>query len=191
MAAIARRMVIGGMMSLPLVWSGTAHGRLGDVRGPGAGMTEAGASWDGFLTLANEYLRAQQKRLKAEYGLGTWQRFDMDQTTGTLTFSTAGKAGVIADIQVVGSTSKLTDTWLWSWGNASILDAMKQDMATVRTYGETHGFDRLTTRKWGGDDADGWEMTAAAYILRPQGAYRAPDDKSAVFMIMRKVRRVS
>jgi hypothetical protein len=50
-------------------------------------------SWDEFLTLAVEYLTAQQERLSSELGLGHWPRYDFDQETGTLTFSAKGRPG--------------------------------------------------------------------------------------------------
>lgn len=148
--------------------------------------------WDEFLTLAVEYLTAQQERLRTELSLGHWPRYDFDQETGTLIFSTEGKAGAIADIQVVGSTGESSGTWLWSWGNDSILEPVKRDMDSVRAYGETHGFEKLIARKWPGDEHDGWEMTAvAAYILRSDGGYRVPFKRGALFMVMRNARRVA
>ncbi len=186
-----RRLVVGAMVALPLAWS--VPGARGRSSGAGgAGATGSGRSWDEFLTLATEYLRSRQKQLKAEFGLGTWERYDFDQVTGTLRFSAGGKTGVIADVQVVGTTGKSSGTWLWSWGNDSILESVKTDMAAVRDYGKAHGFEKLTDRKWPGGDDEGWDMTAAAaYILRAEGGYGAPDDKGSAFMIMRKVRRVT
>jgi hypothetical protein len=122
--------------------------------------------------------------------LGTWPRYDDDQKAGTRTVSSDGKVEVLADIHIVGSTSKRRGTWLWAWDNPSIFEKVKHCLADVRAYGESHGLAKLTTAKWSGDEHDGWEMTAAAaFILQAEGGYRAPDDKGALFMVLRNVRR--
>jgi hypothetical protein len=69
---------------------------------------------------------------------------------------------------------------------------MKERMKIVRTFGETHHFIRLSDAYWAADEADGWELTAAAaYILNAEGAYRSPDENGALFMILRNVRWLS
>ena len=147
--------------------------------------------WDAFVDTAVEYLARQQDRLKSEFQLGTWQRYDYDQDAGTLVFSSNGRVGVVADIHIVGSTSTTSGTWLWAWDNPSILERVTHCLADVRAYGERHAFDKLTTAKWPGDEHDGWEMTAAtAFILRAEGGYRAPGENGAVFMILQNVRKL-
>jgi len=145
--------------------------------------------WDEFLADAMNYLKSQQQRLEKEFRLGHWERWFYDQKSGTITFSSAGEAGVIADMQVVGSTSNSSGTWLWSWDNPSILPDVKNKILEVRAYGAEHGFERLTDPKWLGDEYDGWEMTAVtAFILKADGGYRAPGDNGALFLVMENVR---
>ena len=146
--------------------------------------------WGSFLEMAVEYLRWQQDRLKSEFRLGSWPRYDYDQEAGTLTLSSAGKVEVLADSHIIGSTPKRSGTWLWAWDNPSIFENVKHCLADVRAYGQSHGLEKLTTAKWPGDEHDGWEMTAAAaFILRAEGGYRAPNDDGALFMVLRNVRR--
>jgi hypothetical protein len=55
----------------------------------------------------------------------------------------------------------------------------------VRAYGEKHGFQRLAGALWSADETDGWEVTAiTAYLLKGLGAYRAPGEKSNLFMVI-------
>ena len=145
---------------------------------------------DDLIEISLDYLNAQQERLKREFDLSSWERYDYNQESGLLTFSSQGKTGVVADFHVVGTTSKSSGTWLWSWENPSIYENVKHCMNRVREYGETHGFEKLTRAQWPGDERDGWEMAAvAAYLLEAEGAYRAPDDTGAMFMILKNVRR--
>ena len=77
--------------------------------------------WEPFLDMAVEYLSSQQARLKSEFQLGSWPRYDYDQEAGTLSFSANGKVEVLADIHIVGSTSSIAapgsghGTTLRSW----------------------------------------------------------------------------
>ena len=154
------------------------------------GNTMNTVGWDSLIQESLEYLRAQQDRLRRDFDLSLWQRYDYDQEAGTISFSTDGVIGVVADIHVVGSTSKRGGTWLWSWANPSVLEKVKHCMPRVRDFGTERGFTKLTEAKWVGDEYDGWEMTAiAAKILDAEGAYRSPGDGGALFMTLKNVRR--
>jgi hypothetical protein len=149
-------------------------------------------SWDAFRDEAFAALKAAQDRLMADFQLGSWPRWGADQATGLLTFSNdAGQAGVVAEFSAAGSVSSSTGTWLWSWANPTLLDSVKGPMERVRAYGEARGWEKLTTPNWPGDESDGWAMAAVtARILGADGAYRAPDERGALFMTLHRVRRV-
>jgi hypothetical protein len=141
-----------------------------------------------FIDEAYAYLRTVQDTLKVDFSLGSYERYDWDQDLGTMVFSDGGIAKVVADIQFVGSISTVTNTWLWSWDNPSILPHVKDKLLEVRTFGERHGLDELTTPTWAADERDGWAMTAmSAKILQAKGAYRCPR-KALSFFIFSDVR---
>jgi hypothetical protein len=147
--------------------------------------------WASFVTEAYQYLTHQQDLAKQDFDLGSWERYFWDQDAGTLTFSSNGRAGVVADILIVGSISEISGTWLWSWANSSILESMSSSIRRVRSLGEERGFEKLTEANWPGDETDGWEMTAvAALLLSAKGAYRAPDEDGALFLIFTDIHRV-
>jgi len=148
--------------------------------------------WSELVDRAKAYLEQRQERLKSEFELGRFERFDYDQNAGTLSFSSNGRVQVVADMQVVGSTSERGGTWLWAWANPSVLEHLVMELDDVFTYGQAHGLDKLTTAKWPGDESDGWEMTAvAAFVLQSEGAYRAAHDGGALFLTLRNVRRTT
>ena len=145
-----------------------------------------------LVTEAVRYLEEAQERLRREFNLGDWKRYDVDQDKGTIEFSSDGQVGVVAEMHIVGSTSTSTGTWLWSWDNQSILPKVSHCMEAVREYGRIHNIERLVKARWSGDEQDGWEMTAiAAYILKADGGYRSPGQKGALFVILKNPRRTS
>jgi hypothetical protein len=115
--------------------------------------------FDQFQHEAYEYLKARQHILMAEYGMGGYERWDYYQETGEFVFSDGGVPKLVADFQVVGSISTLSNTWLWSWANPSILEPVKKDLYLVRRFGEEHGLWELTEEKWPADEIDGRGMT--------------------------------
>ena len=134
------------------------------------------------------YLQERQDALYADYSLGSWQRYHWDQETAQLTFSADGQIRVVADIQFVGSVSRVSNTWLWSWANPSFLAAVRQDVRRVRRYGEGQRYLKLVSACWPAEERDGWEMAAvAAFLLRAQGVYRSPGDQGFTFMVMTRV----
>lgn len=159
--------------------------------GPEGTLTCGSLIWDEFLSTATSYLCDTQNKLKTTFELDTWERYDYDQGSAILALSSPGKAGIVADMHIVGSTSYRRGTWLWSWDNPAISPQAKRGIVSVREYGETHSFRKLTTAVWPGDDSDGWDMTAvAAFLLQTEGGYRIPHERGALFMVLQRVRWV-
>jgi len=145
--------------------------------------------WNEFLHDAYLRLSHKQESLMQEYNLGDHKRFNWDQESGSLIFSSDGAPAVIAQVQFVGSVSTQSDTWLWSWANTTVLDNVKNQMHRVREYGDTHGFSALTVEQWSADEIDGWEMTSVtARILKAKGAYRTTSDNGFTYMVITEIR---
>lgn len=150
---------------------------------------EALAKWEGFLGQCWDELQAKQARLAEEYKFGGHERYDWNQQTGELVFSNAGVPALVCTIQFVGSTSTLSDTWLWSWANFHLQESVRLEMDKVRAFGEENGFPRLTVPMWNANEQDGWEMAAVAtHVLGALGVYRSPGENGALFMIVTGIR---
>jgi hypothetical protein len=153
-------------------------------------MEARSESWQPFLSDAVSELRTKQDLLNEEFGLSRHERWDWDQETGEIVFTNAGWPALIARIQFVGSVSKLSHTWLWSWANPSFEANTVKYVPTLRAFGEAEHFANLTVPKWPAEEVDGWEMTAvAAKVLDAEGAYRTPCDTGFTFMLLLDVRR--
>jgi hypothetical protein len=120
-------------------------------------------------------LQEKNARLEREFRLGAWPRFDYDVDNGTLIFSEQGVAKVIAEIQIVGTTSFKVGNWLWAWANSHWPLERVVDAERVRAFGEEHGIGELAHDYIEDEDLNGlgWELTAvAARIADAAGAYR-------------------
>ena len=139
-------------------------------------------SFEELSKAAYEYLNSQQKICEEEYLLSKHEEWFYDQETGLLTFSNFGKVYVEINFESVGTFSKISNTWLWSWANNTIWPNVSTEILAVRDYGKKCDFVKLTEGKWDAEMYDGWEMTAiSAYLLKAKGAYRPPNSEENIF----------
>jgi Histone H1-like nucleoprotein HC2 len=145
---------------------------------------------EAFVSSARKLLVTALERGQKEFGMGSYETFNVDQKKALMSFSSAGKVRLTARAQIVGSHSKETDTWLWSWANKSVLPVMRRRMDEVRAFGAANKLDKLTDMTWPAGEVDAWAMTAiAAAILDAECAYRVPTKTGGVFLLLDGLRR--
>lgn len=155
------------------------------------GQTQKTASYEKFLDEAMVGFGSAAIRLNEEYNLGAY-RWDLDQKKGTLTFSENGTPKVIATVQIVGSYSTNSRTWMWAWANDSVRDHLKTGVAQAKIYGTEHKYTELTTAQFKCEEDYGWTLTAAAgYLLKAKGAYRGPMTEGYVYMLITDIKKVA
>jgi hypothetical protein len=147
-------------------------------------------AWQPLVSEAVSDLRAKQDNLDERFDLYKHERYDLDLENGEIVFSNAGRPALTARVQLVGSVSTVSDTWLWSWANNHVSASVSDEMLAVRAFGERQRFASLTVPKWPGEEVDGWEMTAvAAKILDAPGAYRTPGESGFGFLLFMDITR--
>jgi len=134
----------------------------------------------------SELMRMNEKN-NAEWS--RFARWDFEQKTGLLVFSnpTSGlpDAQLSLQIQIIGSLSTRSSTWMWAWHNPTLREALTRDAEAVHEFGVMHGIAELTTPLWKADEADGWTMTAlAVHLCGAIGAYRAPADNTFIYLAL-------
>lgn len=140
-----------------------------------------------FLHPLVHELMDKNERIRECYGVHA--RYDWDDESATIIFTDPEKPTLRINATVVGTTEG--DTWEWTWANKNFEPRTKLDIETVRTFGETNGFEQLTTAFLPADEHTGWEMTAvAAHILNAPGAYRFPTDDGYCYLVYRKIEEV-
>ncbi|MBN8734064.1 MAG: hypothetical protein J0L64_26235 [Acidobacteria bacterium] len=127
--------------------------------------------------------------VEREFRLSALPRWDYDLSDGVLVFSAEDVAKVIADIQVVGTTSNESKTWMWGWANDSLPPRAVSRIDAVRKYGDSESIPQLTTDVLTNDDYLGWELTAVtARLLGAKGAYRCPGDNGFLYVVYEDIR---
>ena len=139
---------------------------------------------------AYQYLNEQQKIVEKQYRINDFENWFYDQESGILTFSNpkTGEGTLEIEYEQVGSISKISKTWLWSWDNAHIDEKVKTEIDAIFKYGIENNLEHLIKSKWNGDEYDGWEMTAiTAYLMKAKGAYRFSLDNVFSFVVYKKI----
>ncbi len=137
-------------------------------------------------------LQEKNALLGQRFRLGSWSRFDYDVATRQLVFSEDARPKVMAEIQVVGTTSEKGGNWLWAWANSHWPPDAVEDATRVCSFGEEHRIGELTSGYVEDDDLNalGWELAAvAARVCDAAGAYRPPrDEGGGLYLLLRSVR---
>jgi hypothetical protein len=129
----------------------------------------------------------KNKRFQVRYGRHA--RWDWDPESSTLTFSDPVNSTLRIDVSVVGTTEG--DSWEWSWANRNIEAHEKLGMEKVREFGESKGYEQLTTAFLESDEYTGWGMTVvAAHVLEALGTYRFPTDDGHCYLIYRAIEEI-
>jgi hypothetical protein len=148
--------------------------------------------YDAWCEEAFAAFTAKQKQIAETYRLDAWVRYEYDAAAGTIAFTDGVSPRVVADIQVLGTTGE--SEFLWSWANAELPASAVEGAAQVKTFGVENGIEELTTERLRSDDltALGWMLAAiSTRVLEPDGAYRAPTETGAVFLVLRSLKFVS
>ncbi|GAA4607799.1 hypothetical protein BJY16_006520 [Actinoplanes octamycinicus] len=126
----------------------------------------------GVLLLQGEDMINQLAEAHTSWGLGTADRWDLDQRTGIITWTFADRTAAAA-AQIIGSHNPSTSSWLWAWANESILAEMSRESRAVRDWAERHGQQALAEPRIQADAELAATLSALAVrITRATGFYR-------------------
>ena len=145
-----------------------------------------------FRHKAVHILKELNEKCSQGFGISSWPRYDYDLDQRTLTFSKAGIPKVICTIQVVGTTSKKANNWLWGRANAHFPMKAVEKVLEVRRFGEEENVPQLSEPYWPDDEYHGWEMAAiSAQVLSSRGAYRCPASDGFIYFVFSDITSVT
>ena len=147
--------------------------------------------FDAFLGRAVEELERKQDVLGSAYGVGTYASFWFDQASASLEFRDAdGKPHLLARVVPLGSHSDKSDTWMWAWGNESILATLRALAEPLKELGAKTGQAVLSQPTLNVTPEMPWELTAlSVQHLDALGAYRAHGRDSDLYLAIMDVKR--
>jgi hypothetical protein len=130
-------------------------------------MTEDWARWSRESVAL---FQARNRDWLSRFDLGAQPyRFDLD--TAALTFD-RGSDLVVADLTVIGTTSRSEGTFLWSWANESLPPIATSLATRVRSFGEDNDLPLLTRPEWPAARPEALEMLAiSARVLDADGCF--------------------
>lgn len=150
-------------------------------------MTEE--EYQEFQHSAIHALMALNEVADRDFSLNKWPHWDYELEEGTLTFSEGGVPKVVADIQLVGSSSTALGTWMWAWGYNDVPPDVVKGMGIVREFGIAESIPSLTEKLIPDDEYLGWAQTAvAARVLGAKGGYRCPSKDGFLYMVYTDIR---
>ena len=138
-------------------------------------------------------VKALQDGASERFRLGSYERWDADYDSGVFTMSTGGRPRVAAELQLVGSFSKKSNSWLWSWANEQNEPHLFSEIVRLKALGEVRGIRQLLEPYHESvDETHCWELTSlACHLLGFEACYRAPMDHRYLFMLLKNLRWVS
>lgn len=138
-----------------------------------------------FIEEAFKKLKKKQDGFNSKFELDTYDSWYYEQAIGVFTFRNDNSERELNfKFKSVGTFSKKSNTWLWSWANSHTVEYVKLDQAIV-DFGKEKNYWKLKTAQWDADEYVGWEMMAAVnHILKPLGGYRVPGDEEEPAMYL-------
>lgn len=139
-----------------------------------------------WVAAAREKTQNRIAEARKVFGLGAHQRYAIDLPTATIRFFDANDIErASADIQVAGSWSPDSSTWLWGWENESLPDAVVFRLRAVRELGASKKVRALQASVVQCDEGEAWSMASlAADILNARCVYRAHGARSELFLLL-------
>ena len=131
-----------------------------------------------FIEVAFEKLKKKQDGFNLKFKLSNYDSWSYEQAIGVFTFSNdKDEKELNFKFKNVGTFSRASKTWLWSWANDYTLKYVKLNKS-IAELGMEKGYQKLSTPQWEGEEYDGWEMMAVAnHVLKALGGYSVPGDK--------------
>jgi hypothetical protein len=149
------------------------------------------AEYEKLVADARKRTNEKIEAAKQTYGLGTYSRYEIDLPTATIRFlDDKGVEKIRSDIQVAGSWSPASESWLWAWDNDSVPEGAKARVVQVREFGEKNEIEHLMYSFDRCEEGEAWTVASiAAHVLDPECVYRAPGKNNQLFLLLFKIQK--
>jgi hypothetical protein len=147
------------------------------------------AEFEAYVAESRQLAQQRMQDARDKHGLGTFKRYDIDLPAASIGFLDEHKVErVRADIQVAGSWSADSQSWMWPWDNPSLPPAAYSRMKRVQTFGAEESLPFLQMPIQPCDEGMAWSLAAvSARLTDAECIYRAPGAKSDLFLLLFKL----
>jgi hypothetical protein len=137
----------------------------------------------GLIAISSVELATKNAAALHTWGIGTSDRWSADLAQGSINFHFADHT-ITGPIQVLGTWSSESDTWLWAWANDALPQSVTEAASTTREYGRVHELEALTEAKLGATTAELSEDLASVVVELADlaGMYRAPTQNGFIWL---------
>jgi hypothetical protein len=144
-----------------------------------------------WAAAAAQRAQAGVKAAAERFGVGTHARYETDLETATIRFLDAkGVEQVRADLQLVGTWSPNSGTWMWGWENESVPEAAVEKLGPIAETGREKDLQALSAHAVECDESDAWTLAAlAADIVDAECVYSTGGAKNRVFYLLFNLRK--
>ncbi|MGY0218745.1 DUF6882 domain-containing protein [Endozoicomonadaceae bacterium StTr2] len=143
---------------------------------------------DSYVDLCMDQMEKVQEKLQAEFGFGSFERFDFDVPNRALIFSSNGKPKLQCEICFICSTQESSGTLQWAWANKSLPEDLTSDSLGLKILSEETGLGIFSMPVWKASEQEGWEMASIALNrLGGIGIYSYPTGDSNLFVLIKSV----
>ncbi len=144
-----------------------------------------------FIEMSTIALRILQHHNEVNWGMPDAESFSVDQETGRITFYFRDGTTVSAPVQIVGTYSPQTGSFMWATANPSMDERLTRASRAARDWAKAKGLANWSESSFASSEAESWEITAvAARLDGAMGAFRAPTDGPVVFLVFGEVEAV-
>jgi hypothetical protein len=130
--------------------------------------------FESFIETSFDNLEKKQNSLEEIFGLGHFDRYDLDVENEIITFSSSDDKSVKANFIPIGTFSPDKNSWMWAWNNQAFTDSLRAKSKKLQSLSDLTGFEMFTKPTAEVDEDMAWEMVAmSVHVLKSQGVYRA------------------
>lgn len=139
-------------------------------------------AFDQFVDDCYDELEVKQKHLESTFGLGHFDRYDLDPDNETIIFSSDDGNSVSANFVPVGTFATQTNSWMWAWHNSAFSQSSRDKALAIQELADTTGYEIFEKPTAEVNEVMAWELSAMSLkMLNGQGVYAAPANDLVYF----------
>lgn len=147
--------------------------------------------FDNYLDECYEKLESKQQKFLESYEIDRFDEYWYDQEHGILQFKIDNQVKLEFNVVFIGSWSSLSNSWMWSWANESMIDSARSESVFLKGLQNKTGSEVFANPFFECDEEMAYELTAFAVdYSNAIGMYMSPDESSSLFMAVISPRTV-